>query len=422
MEKKKNINNFGKQGWLLIVYVFFLFFISSFPVDVLNISVEGFANMKQWDGGALLVFSSIGAWLTIIISALIGRWVAAKGVKTPTVIALLIAGVCLILNGFANSVLVYGIAVVLGTSVTGAVNLVSTNTYTSNWFPQKKGIALGWSSMGMCFSGALGVPVFAAILGLTHSFALPFGVFGVLAIILALVAQFGVKTLPEEAGAFPDNEEQSKENTDAVRQEMKNYKSPWTTGKLLACKQVWLVSLTFGLLFIALMATMTQFVPRFMGAGFSQGEALMWLTIASALGIIGSYLWGYLDQKTTTKTATVVFAVYMMAMQFLNAAFFTNKTISTILIVLIGLLIGGIGNLFPSMVIQIFGRYDSAAANNVCVPILTAIRACTFILIAAVLGATHGNFRILCVILGFVSLAAVILSIFINNKTIGKAE
>jgi predicted MFS family arabinose efflux permease len=168
------------------------------------------------------------------------------------------------------------------------------------------------------------------------------------------------------------------------------------------------------------MATMTQFVPRFMGAGFSQNEAMMWLTISGVLGIIGSYLWGYLDQKTTTKKTVVIYAVYMAAMQFLNAVFFTNKPVSVALIVLIGILIGGIGNLFPSMVIQIFGRYDFAAANSVCVPILTAIRAFTFIIVASVLGATHGNFRVLCVVLGIISAAAVVLSIFLSNKTIGK--
>jgi predicted MFS family arabinose efflux permease len=183
---------------------------------------------------------------------------------------------------------------------------------------------------------------------------------------------------------------------------------------------VWLVTLCFGFLFIALMATMTQFVPRFMGAGFSQNEAMMWLTVAGVLGIIGSYLWGYLDQKTTTKKTVVIYAVYMAAMQFLNAIFFTNRDISVVLIVLIGVLIGGIGNLFPSMVIQIFGRYDFAQANSVCVPILTAVRAFTFIIVAIVLGMSHGNFRILCLVLGIISSAAVILSLFLSNKTIGK--
>jgi sugar phosphate permease len=418
MEKQKGINAFGKQGWLIILYVLFLFWASSAQVDLLNITVEAFANMKQWDSNVLLVFSSIGVWASVIAAALIGKWVAARGVGTPTVTALFLIGLLLIVNGLANSVAVYGIVVILVTALSGAMNLVATNTYISNWFPKKKGIALGWSSMGLPVSSAVSIPVFAVLLNITQSLFIPFSVFGIAIIVLALITKFRIKSTPEEAGAFPDNE--SPEEGKTVR--LEEYKSPWTTGKLLKNKQVWLVSICFGLLYIGLMATMTQFVPRFMGAGFSQKEAVMWLSIAGILGIIGSYLWGYLDQKTNTKKTVVIYALYMMAMQFLNAAFFTNKAVSTILIILIGILIGGIGNLFPSMVIQIFGRYDFTAANSVCVPILTAIRAFTFIIVAAVLGATHGNFRVLCVVLGIISTAAVVLSVFLSNKTIGKKE
>jgi len=420
MEKQKGINDFGKKGWLIILYVLFLFWFSAAPVDLLNISVGAFAGMKGWDGNTLLVFSSIGTWLTIVIAAIVGRWVASKGVKLPTTTCLFLTGVFMILNGFANSIAFYGFAVAAMTCVSGAVNLVSTNTYMSNWFPKRKGIALGWSSMGMCVSSAVSIPIFALLLNATHSLIVPFTVFGVIVIFLALVTQFSVKSFPEEAGAYPDNIPQKPEEREAALKAMREYRSSWTVGKLLACSQTWFVSLSFGFLFIALMATMTQFVPRFMGAGFSQGEALMWLTVTGVLGIIGSYLWGYLDQKTSTKKTVIFYAVYMAVMQFLNAAFFTNRTVSVILIVLIGILIGGIGNLFPSMVIQIFGRYDFAAANSVCVPILTAIRAFTFVLIAAVLGTTNGNFRILCLVLGVISTIAVVLALFLSDKTIGR--
>jgi sugar phosphate permease len=420
MKKQKGINDFGKQGWLIILYVLFLFWFSSAPVDLLNVSVDAFAGIKQWDGNMLLVFSSIGTWLSIVATAVVGGWVAKKGVKTPTVVCLILMGVFMILNGFVNSIPFYGIVVVLMTGISGAINLVSTNTYMSNWFPRKKGIALGWSSMGMCVSSAVSIPVFAVLLNTTHSLVPPYAVFGVIVIILGLITRARIKTMPEEAGAYPDNEYQPEIDREAALKALREYKSPWTAKKLLACPQVWLVTLCFGFLFIALMATMTQFIPRFMGAGFSQNEAMMWLTISGVLGIIGSYLWGYLDQKTTTKKTVVIYAVYMAAMQFLNAIFFTNNAVSVVLIVLIGILIGGIGNLFPSMVIQIFGRYDFASANSVCVPILTAIRAFTFIIVAAVLNTTHGDFRVLCTVLGVISVAAVVLSIFLSNKTIGR--
>jgi sugar phosphate permease len=276
--------------------------------------------------------------------------------------------------------------------------------------------------MGMCVSSGVSIPVFAALLAGTNTLTVPFAVFGAASIAVAVITALFVKEWPEQAGAYPDNEEISAGQIKQNRELMASYKSEWTPAKLFRCGQMWLVSVTFGLLFIALMATMTQFIPRFMAAGFTNEEAIMWLSITAVLGVVGSYLWGYLDQKTNTKLTVVIYAAYMCALQFLNAMFFDSKAVSTVLIVFMGILIGGIGNLFPSMVIQIFGRYDFAAANSVCVPVLTAIRACTFILIAVVMGATMGSYRILCVVLGVLSLAAVLLSLKLSNKTIGKAQ
>jgi sugar phosphate permease len=418
---RKNINDFGKQGWLIIIYVLFLYWFSAFPVDVLNVSVPAFAEMKGWDANALLVFSGLGVWASIIITAIFGRLVYKKGVKIPTVVLLILMGLCMIITGFSNSIPFYDISVILLTGITGGINLVSTNTYMSNWFPRTKGIALGWSTMGMPVSG-VSVPLFALILAISGSLVAPYAVFGAAFIILGIITAFSVKSFPEEAGAFPDNDPLEESDKDRILKELREYKSPWTVKKLLTCPQMWFCTVCFGCLFIALMATMTQFVPRFMASGFSQNEALMWLTISSILGIFGSYMWGFIDQKIGTKKTVVAFAIYMAAMQYLNAVFFTNKAVATILIVLIGILIGGIGNLYPSMIIQIFGRFDFTAANSVSVPLLTFFRAFTFIIIPAVLGATHGDYRFLCVVLGVVSTIAVVLSLFLSNKTLGKVE
>lgn len=136
------------------------------------------------------------------------------------------------------------------------------------------------------------------------------------------------------------------------------------------------------------------------------------------LGILGSYLWGVLDQKAGTKKAVIVFALYMAIMQFLLAAFIGSKTVTLILIILLGILIGGICNLLPSMVIQIFGRYEFAAANSVVTPIVVAIRTSTFIIMPVILTATQGSYQVLSIVLGVLSLIAFFLALGLSNKTL----
>ena len=53
--------------------------------------------------------------------------------------------------------------VVLLSAVSNSINLVSTNAYMSNWFPRKKGIALGWSTMGAPISSATCIAIFTGI-------------------------------------------------------------------------------------------------------------------------------------------------------------------------------------------------------------------------------------------------------------------
>ncbi len=411
--KQKGLNDFGAKGWWIIIFVGLLYLISSATVDLLNVTPQLFEAVKGWDRNALLVFSGIGGWVGVAMTLVVGRWIAAKGVKVPTVLALVLIAVLFAVNGLVPSVAMYGVVVVLLTAFGNVVNLVSTNTYMSNWFPKKKGVALGWSTMGAPLSSTICIPIFTAIFGVTHGLTAPFITFAVITAVLALLTAFAVKSTPEEAGAYPDNDP-----AEANKPSLGGHHSAWSVPRLLGCKQMWLVSLCFGLLFIALVSTMTQFIPRMQATGFTMEEGTLWLSIASVLGIIGSYLWGLLDQKIGTKRAVMIFALYMAVMQFLLAVFISNKMVTLVLVVLLGILIGGICNLLPSMVIQIFGRYEFAAANSVVTPIVVAIRTSTFIIMPIILTATHGSYQALSIFLGICALIAFALSFGLSNRTL----
>ena len=70
------------------------------------------------------------------------------------------------------------------------------------------------------------------------------------------------------------------------------------------------------------------------------------------------------------------------------------------------------------MVIQIFGRYEFAAANSVVTPIVVAIRTSTFIIMPVILTATQGSYQVLSIVLGVLSLIAFFLALGLSNKTL----
>ncbi|MBQ9413465.1 MAG: MFS transporter [Oscillospiraceae bacterium] len=415
-EKQPGLNSFGKKGWWTIIFVGLLYVISSNTVDLVNVIPNLFGAVKGWDPNNLLIFNSVGGWVGVVITLAVGQWIAAKGVKLPTILMLLLCGLFFILVGVSNSIAMYGLFIVLLTAVGSVLNLVSTNTYMSNWFPRKKGIALGWATMGAPVSSAVAPALFmgaangaAGENGVPNLFV-PCLIFGIISFIIMALA-FITKATPKEAGAYPDNDPAM------ANMNVEEGHSSWTVGKLLKCKQTWVVSLVFGLLFIALVSTMTYFIPRMVAAGFTQDEGTMWLTVASILGIIGSYLWGLIDQKLGTKKAVIIFAAYMAVMQFLLAAVMgVNQTITLILVILLGILIGGICNLLPSMVISIFGGQHFAAANSVVTPIVVALRTAAFIIMGIILGATNNNFGTLSIFLGIFAAVAFVLSFLLTGK------
>ena len=104
-------------------------------------------------------------------------------------------------------------------------------TLTANWWPTKKGVVLGFTTMGIIAMNFLYVPMMPKIIG---RFGLE-GAMLILAIILAAVAIIGaiaVKNTPEEAGEYPDGDPTYAVDSSKIVEEMKNYKSPFTTAKV----------------------------------------------------------------------------------------------------------------------------------------------------------------------------------------------
>ncbi|MBE5889591.1 MAG: OFA family MFS transporter [Lachnospiraceae bacterium] len=420
-------SNFGKKGWLVIIYVLFLYMFSATPPDTLNVTVEQFGTVRFGMGEAwqkLLVFSAIGGFVGIPVALILGQIVAKCKVKWPTVGILVIYAIIWFLNGQANSIAMYAAMVVLITAVSDALNLVSTQQIMNNWFPKKKGLALGWSTMGMCFSSAIMVAVFQVLIK-RFDLSAPFKLMTGICLVLALITIIFFKNYPEEAGAFPDNEPITEEEKQANLKLIHEYKSEFTFGKLLKTKELWALTVLFGFLFIGLIGVTSQMIPRLAVVGLKTEQAIMWLTISSIIGIFASFAWGWIDQKIGTKKAVEIFSVCWTAMMVvaLIGMATVNLPITLISIVMYSCLLGGLGNLMPSFTIQIFGRYDFPQANKLMVPLVVGIRSFALLIVPAMLtaaGNQQKGYMMVFVVFAILSLIATIIAFCLKDTLIGK--
>ena len=420
-------SNFGRKGWMIIIYVLFLYMFSATPPDTLNVTAGWFAEVIGVESTSLLPFFAIGGFVGILVALVLGQFIAKKGVKWPTVGILIVYAVIWLLNGFVKSVPMYAVITILLVAVSDAMNLVSTQQIMNNWFPKKKGIALGWSTMGMCFSSAIMVAVFSALKGIINIQA-PYYLMTVICIILAIVTAVWFKNYPEEAGAYPDNEPLTEEQKAANLKLINEYKSDFTLGKLLKTKELWALIFLFGFLFLGLVGITSQMIPRMACVGFEQNVAIMWLTISSVIGIFGSFGWGWVDQRIGTKKAVEIFCICWTLMCVVAAygAFGVSKPVTIVSVVMYSLLLGGLGNLMPSLTITIFGRYDFPQANKIMVPLVVCIRSFALFIVPAMIeiagGVGHeaeGYFRVF-IILTILSLISTIIAFCIKDKMIGK--
>ena len=368
----------------------------------------------------LLGFATPAGIVGVVGGILFGRLCIKTGVRKLCSWALIVTGVLYAIFGYVMTPVMYFIVLTAFTFVSMAFGLIGTATLMGNWFPRKKGIALGWATMGAPLCSA----TFPAILGVLYG--MPGGdiatgslIVGIVVVVLGIVSFFWIKEYPEEVGAYPDNIKDDGKQLAAQLDAMKSYKSPFTIGRLLRDKDMWLISVGFGMLWMVTVGIVSQFIPRMQSVGYDQGTATMMLTIAAIIGLVGSYFWGWLDQKIGTKAASCVYALcYIVALLLL--IFAQIEVLTYIGILFVGFGIGGLLNLMASLVIAVYGRYDFMAANSLVSPIASLIQKAAFVVLAVGLTASHGDYTLPYAIFIGVDVVGMILLLLVTNKCKGK--
>lgn len=383
-------SNFGGWGWSMIIYCALVYyFAAGMSTDGLNIYPEAFAGFRGWDPNVIASFATIGGLTSIPGTILFSHVAAKKGTRFTSMLGLVLTGLFTFLFAFATSFPLFLFASVCIQFFAGSIMLsVVPNSLMNTWFPVKKGLALGWASMGMPLCTATFVALVAFMIGNLGP-AITYAIIAAILVVVGIISWFWVKDKPEDVGRAPDNLRMTAAEIEASKRDMEQNKSTLTWGKLLKDYRAWMIGLGLGLLWLTTVGIVSRLIPRLMSLGYEQPTALGMLTIASLCGIAGSYAWGWLDQKLgTRKTSTVYGLWYILALVLLMVE--TAGPVTMVAIVIVGIGIGGIGNLVPSMIGTVYGRKDYLMANRLIMPICGVVRSCAFALMAFALTATGG--------------------------------
>lgn len=413
---KNSIINFGAAGWGTILYCMAMFwFYVGFVNDGSNITAPAVAEKLGVQSGTILNMNSIAGIVGVIFFIIIGQINRKIGARLTSGIFTIMAGVGYIVIGNATSVAMYTIAMCFVVGGIMSAGYIAGGTLVAQWFPKKKGVVMGYTTMGHNLASAFYVPLITWLVG---SLGVEKGVMvpAIASIILGIAGLLFIKNTPQERGLNPDNvsdevfkKEYYTENID--------HDGGWTTGKLLKTKELWLAAITTGFFQICSVGVMSQLVVRNVSLGFTQVQAVSIMTLLACIGVVGSWLIGILDDKIGTKKTMILFGFWYILALLANVS--ETKVGIYVSIFMIGMAIGGSANFTTSLPASIFGRHGFDKVNSVIFPIQGFVTSLCFAVNGIVLNLT-GNLRYAYLVFAGIAAVNIVLVLFVNEHRFNK--
>nr|WP_320143610.1 MFS transporter [uncultured Cohaesibacter sp.] len=374
--------NFTGKHWQVIIFQGLLFFLGAgVTTHGLNVVIPTLSKTYNLDYAQLLALATPASWAGIVSSYLAAKASEKWGAKLTLLVCLLFTAVFYAALGYASSMMLFVFF------FSGVAFFASGGAYIAgpsiiaNWFPNKKDLAFGWTTIGQNLSSAFFVMLLAWFLA---TFGPQWGFSGMSVLLVILFLLFAVfsKNTPEEAGCFPDNDPNWKQHAAVDEGNAGAVNPALTTGALLRNKDVWLLGLGAGGVYIVLVGVLSQLVPRMMDMGLDLQTAIWYMSLSALIGTVGAPFWGWLGQKIGTKWALAFYEAWWVVAIVINLLAGSSVVILWVSLLMIGLSLGGATNLTTSVVAGKFRRKAFAPAFGVVSPIQSIVRCFAFSILA----------------------------------------
>lgn len=365
----------------LIAYLFQ----TALVMDILNVIFPIIEKERGWTRGELNAVAAIGPIAATIIGVALASLILKWGPKICTIGAITIMAIGAVGMGIATDIKIFAISMSIVQIVAGVI-LISIPALMANWYHVKRGTVLGIITIGAPLSTALFTPVASIMVrtvGYNMTFIITAAIFFILGVGLAII----IPEKPENIGLFPDGALAPPPAAKSVLTESK-----WTLIKIFSKKETWVLTLSWGAVYLMMTAIMSQMIPRLLDQGIALPIALGLLSAGAILGMPMSYLWGRLDDKISTPKVSGIFLLfYAIAGISMIYASSDRMFFAFLAAFCIAATTGGMPNLVPSSIMWVFGKEEYVNVHRWLNAIHNLFRSAAFVLMGIIF-TTFGSY------------------------------
>lgn len=387
--------NLGAKGFVVIILSFLsCYMYSALTSDSLNITVDIFIGMGI-NPVVIGVLPTIATVVGIVASVIFGA-ISEKRLRLTWACAMILTGVFAIIwsaSVSTVSIVIYAIGYLACYSFTLVSAMLLGFNALANWYPRKRGVALGIATAGFPLSAATTSAVVGGFAGSGNLMGF-YIAYGVISLIVGLIILIYVRDFPEEKGAFPDNDknfdaETAKKEHEAALEYLKT--SKWTVKKCLTSGRMWQLWLAVSISGFLSMGIMSNFVPKFLAVNhYEMPQILGMLAIVGISAIPGSIFVGWLDVQIGTKKTGIFVNVLGVAVILLLLQ--PLMPLHYVALPCLGVMLGGSSNIMTSTTAAIWGRYDFQNAFRVIQP-LNAVMTGVGISVVSIVGRSAAGYQ-----------------------------
>lgn len=353
--ESNNISNSQKgffRGWL-VVFAGLILMISVYGIvnNCASLFIKPVTEDLGFSRSEFSLYYTVIALSTMVIALFMGKLAKKFKLKNIMLVGCVLAGIGYIGYSYANSIYVFYLMSIFSGLGLGMTTLTPLSIIISNWFVEKRGLALGLTFMGSGVGGMIFNPIANYII-LNYSWRQSYLVLGIIILVTTIpVVLIFMSEKPSDKGLLPYGYSNSSENV------LDNSAKGIMLGDAVKTKIFWIMVVGLILITIIAMGVQMHIASYLTDIGYSPTFAASVISINMGVVILGKILLGYVFDKVGCEKG-VIFVGLQVFLGVL-ALLFASKYPAIIVFIICWGIGNCMGTIVPALITsEIFGKRD----------------------------------------------------------------